>query len=350
MDNRGRVDKLPARPVMSDVARHAGVAIGTVSNVLNHPHRVTEKTRLRVLQAIEELGFSGNSVARSLATGRLDAVGFVVVDLANSFFLDIARGVESALDKRGLHLLMANSDVDQTKQDNHIDLFEKTRVAGMILAPLDGPLEVAAKARKGGTPVVHVNWPGNGETCGVVVDEEMGGYLSARHLLGQGCRKLMFAGGPLALTAVRQRLDGARRAVAGFEGARLDLVETTGLTIKVGHELGRQILASGDALPEGVVAASDSLAAGAIQTLIIAGVDVPRLIAFVGYDNNHFAHDNVIPITSVGQPGSEMGVAAVNLLLDELDSPQGHRHETVSMEPRLYERASSRWRTEFKQH
>ena len=103
------------RPSMKDVAQHASVSMGTVSNVLNNPSVVTDSTRERVENAISELGFVRNDAARRLAVGRSHTVGFVVVDLGNSFFLDITRGIEAGLDEQSRQLVLANSDVDFDK-------------------------------------------------------------------------------------------------------------------------------------------------------------------------------------------------------------------------------------------
>lgn len=330
------------RPVMADVARHAGVALGTVSNVLNNPSIVAPATRARVLEAIDELGFVRNNAARSLVTGRADTVGFVVVDVGNSFFVDLARGVEEALDERGIRLLLANSDVDLGKQDAYISLFEETKVSGILLAPLDAPLDAARATRSRGVPVVYVNWPGDGDTCGVVVDEELGGYLAASHLLASGRRRLAFAGGPFTLSAVAQRHQGAQRAVEEFPDASLEVIETHSLTVRGGYELGRQLLERpAEQRPDGLFAAADALASGAMQVMLLGGMHIPTDLALIGYDNNHFAHDSAIPITSVGQPGKEMGAIAARILVDEIFDVAGHAHETVTLRPTLFERASS---------
>jgi LacI family transcriptional regulator len=330
------------RPTMTDVARHSGVSLGTVSNVINSPHIVTQETRERVLSSIKELGFVRNNAARSLVTGRADTVGFVVVDLGNSFFVDLARGIEEELDTHGIRLLLANSDVTLEKQDAYIGVFEEAKVAGIVLAPLDAPLTSARSTRDRGVPVVHVNWPGEDGACGVVVDEELGGYLAARHLLDQGLRRLAFAGGPFSLSAIAQRLSGARRAVAEIDGAHLETIETRSITVRGGYDLGAMLSSRPAHLrPEGLVAAADALAAGTIQTMQVAGISTPGDIAVVGYDNSHFAQDSSVPITSVGQPGQEMGRTAARVLFEEISSPATHVHRTITMTPTLFERASS---------
>jgi LacI family transcriptional regulator len=112
-------------PRIPDVARCAGVAIGTVSNVLNNPEIVTDQTRLKVEAAIAELGFVRNSAARALTARRTDTVGLVLIDIGNSLFVDIARGAESAAGQAQLKLLLANSDSARSKQDNYLELFDQ---------------------------------------------------------------------------------------------------------------------------------------------------------------------------------------------------------------------------------
>lgn len=330
-------------PSMADVARHAGVALGTVSNVLNAPEKVSEKTRQRVLDSVKTLGFVRNQVARTLAAGRTDIFGFVVVDIGNSFFVDIARGAEEAAVENKYKLLLANSDVDLTRQDLYLDLFDETRVNGLLLAPLDAPLDGADKVRGHGRPVVLVNWPGKeGQYCGVTVDEEHGGYAAARHLIEQGCRRILYTGGPLTLTAVRQRLSGAQRAVRDSEAAvQLEFLETRRLTVSAGLDVGRGIAEREPKdRPDGIFAAADALASGCAQALIYAGLSVPQDVAIIGYDNNHFTADHVVPISTVGQPGHEMGRIALELLIEEVTDPS-HEHRTVVLEPVLIARTST---------
>ncbi|MGO1265041.1 LacI family DNA-binding transcriptional regulator [Microbacterium gubbeenense] len=330
------------RPSMKDVAQHASVSMGTVSNVLNNPSVVTDSTRERVENAISELGFVRNDAARRLAVGRSHTVGFVVVDLGNSFFLDITRGIEAGLDEQSRQLVLANSDVDFDKQNQHLSLFEESQLSGLILAPLDAPLDAALAVRSRGTPLVFVNWPGEGDSCGVVNDDEYGGYIAARHLIENGRKKLVFSGGPFSLSAVAARLRGAERAVAETPGVNLEIVETERITMRGGTELGDELAArSARSRPDGLIAAADALAAGAIHALQVHGIDVPRDIAVIGHDNNHFAHDNTVPISSVAQPGHVMGLTAAALLLEEILTPNEHTHRTVTMQPSLVVRESS---------
>ncbi|MFI8632835.1 LacI family DNA-binding transcriptional regulator [Microbacterium sp. NPDC077663] len=339
------VERSPApkpQPSMADVAAHAGVALGTVSNTLNNPEKVREATRRRVMASIAELGFVRNDAARSLAAGVSTSVGLVLADLGNSFFVDIARGVEDVMRRRGMDVLIVNSDIEPTREVHNLELLDRSRVAGIIFAPLDTALARSSVLPTRSTPTVLVNYESPALAySGVTVDERHGGRLAAEHLLALGRRRLLFTGGPLFLSAVSSRLDGAREAVAKVPGATLDVIETRGLNIRHGREVAKRLLADESQAFDAVIAASDLLAIGLVQLLGEApGFSVPEDIAVTGYDNNHFASESAVPISTVAQPGEEMGHAAADLLLERIENPT-IRNRTVTLEPRLIPRTSS---------
>ena len=329
----------PSAPRIQDVARRAGVAIGTVSNVLNNPDLVAEQTRLKVEAAIAELGFVRNSAARALAARRTDTVGLVLIDIGNSLFVDIARGAESAAGQAQLKLLLANSDSTRTKQDNYLELFDQARVAGVLLTPLEEPLDVVHAVLGHGRPVVLVIATSPDPlTCSVMVNEELGGYLAATHLLDRGARKLVFLAGCPDLRLIRRRLAGVERAVAEA-GASLGVVDAPDLAISAGREVGRQVLLSQSV--DGVVCPSDLLAVGVIQAATDLGIRVPDDLIVVGYDDNHFASESSIPVSTVSLPGYRMGELAIELLLEEIHQGSGHVHRTVMLDPHLIPRRST---------
>ena len=329
-------------PNMLDVARHAGVAIGTVSNTINNPDKVRESTRSRVMASIEALGFVRNDAARSLAAGSSMTVGLVVADLGNSFFVDIARGAETALREHGMNLLIANSDVKFEKQQTYIEVFEQARVAGILLAPLDPHVTNSLVSKSVSRPLVLVNYMSDtGNYSGVAADERRGGYLAARHLIELGRTELLFVGGPFMLQAVAERLSGVEQAVGETPGTRLGLVETTGMNIAHGRSAGLRI-ADGEFHADGVVAASDLLAVGLIQELERGNhARIPQDIAVVGYDNNHFASESTTPVTTVSQPGEEMGRVAAEFLLEEINGESPQIKRSVVLPPHLIVRHSS---------
>jgi LacI family transcriptional regulator len=335
-------DDLSAAPSMNDVARLAGVSLGTVSHVLNKPEIVSPKTIARVAAAIDELGFVRNDAARSLAAGRSNTVGLILTDVGNSLFVDIARGAEKAASSAGRSLLLANSDVTFEKQESYLDIFDEARVAGIILAPLDAGLDGVDRVRRHGRNIVLVNYAGDRtDCCSVVVDEEHGGYLAAMHLMDIGRTRLLFAGGPQDLHAVTARREGALRAVRERGGGvTLGIIMSRNLKSASGRSIARRLIDDGP-LPDGILAPADQLAAGLIHELTDAGITVPTDIAVIGYDNNQFASEAAIPMSTVSQPGHEMGEAALHLLIDEIDNSRTHEHRRITLEPSLIIRRST---------
>ena len=328
---------------MADVATRAGVALGTVSNVLNAPEKVSEATRARVARAIEELGFVPNRAARSLAAGTSATIGFVVVDLANSFFLDMARGAAQEAERHGMNVLLADSDLRLERQRTHLRLFNEERVAGVLLAPHPDSAEEPSSWHGRGRRLVVVNGPPVAGGCAVNADNELGGYLAARHLIETGRRRLLFVGGRSGVTVLEDRARGAARAAAETGGAvTLAFRDTERVRAEQGRRVGRELAAlAAEDRPDGIVAASDLLAVGISEVLLGARVRIPDDVGLVGYDDNRAAWDSAVPLSTVAQPGTEMGEAATRLLIEELRDPSTHRHRELVLPPTLVPRETS---------
>jgi len=326
-----------------DVAEAAGVSVGTVSNVLNRPERVSPETVARVQAAIDQLGFVRNAAARQLRAGRSNSIGLVVLDARNPFFTDVARGAEERAAEHGLTVLMANSDERRERERAHIELFEQHRVFGVLITPVADSLPRLERLRERGIPSVLVDRESrDGSFPSVAVDDVVGGRLAVEHLLATGRRRIAFVGGPLAIRQVADRLDGAQRAVAERDDATVEFVGTDALTVVAGREAGRRLLErSPQARPDAVFAANDLLAMGLLQALVMTGdVRVPEDIALIGYDDIDFAAAAVIPLSSVRQPAELIGSTAVDLLM-RVAAEDGETNEHVVFQPELVVRAST---------
>ena len=346
MDN-GRVPPQSAVSI-KDVAERAGVALGTVSNVLNRPEKVAEATRQRVRAAIEELGFVRNDAARQLRAGKSRTIGLVVLDVRNPFFTDVGRGAEDRAAEAGLSILLGNSDQQPEREAAYLDLFAEQRVQGVLLSPIAGVLPRLERLRSQGTPTVLVDRLAEGRSfSSVSVDDVAGGYLAVSHLIAQGCGRIAFAGGPLSILQVADRLQGANQAIAEHAGTQLEVLSRPALTVHSGRSMGQSILQRPPAArPDGVFAANDLIAVGLLQSFSMLGnVRVPEEIALVGYDDIDFASATVVPLSSVRQPSHLIGRTAVDLLLREVQARSSEvpvEFEQVVFEPELVIRESSR--------
>ncbi|HWN00193.1 MAG TPA: LacI family DNA-binding transcriptional regulator, partial [Streptosporangiaceae bacterium] len=224
-----------------EVAAHAGVSVGTVSNVLNRPDVVAEPTRSRVRAAIKQLGFIRNESARQLRAGRSRTIGLVVLDVANPFFTDVARGVEDEASETGLAVILCNSDDQQAKEMHYLELLEEHRVQGILITPVSADDERLALLQHRGTPVVLVDSrsPARGQ-CSVSVDDVLGGELAVAHLIRDGHSRIAFVGGPLSIRQVADRREGAVRALerAGLGAGDLHMIVTPALNVTAGQRAG----------------------------------------------------------------------------------------------------------------
>ncbi|SFP79088.1 transcriptional regulator, LacI family [Geodermatophilus dictyosporus] len=330
-----------------DVAESAGVSVGTVSNVLNRPEVVSAATRERVLGAIAALGFVRNESARQLRAGSSRTVGLVVLDIANPFFTDVARGVEDVVNPAGLALILCNSDDRPEKESAHLDVLAEQRVQGVLITPTAELTPHLRSLRRRGVPVVLVDRRAPAaDQCAVAVDDVLGGRLAAEHLLERGHRRIAFIGGASGLPQVQERHDGVEAAVREATGAVDELLTLSpeALTVAGGREAAARIVGMpASRRPTAAVCANDLMALGVLQEMVRQGVRVPDEFAIVGYDDIDFAAAAAVPLTSVRKPRQELGSRAARLLLDEARG-EGHVHVQEVFEPVLVVRESSRVR------
>jgi LacI family transcriptional regulator len=328
---------------IKDVAVHAGVSVGTVSNVLNHPSRVSSATVTRVQTSISELGFVRNDAARQLRAGESRTIALLVFDAANPFFTALARGAEDAATEEGYSVILANSSESQEREHSYLDLFEEQRVRGILVSPYGDVEERLSALKKFGIPSVLVDRVSEKQLfSSVSVDDHAGGSIAAKHLLSLGRTKLGFVGGPLEIPQVADRLQGAKDALRLTPTATLTVFETSATTVLEGRRAGEEISAlPRDERPTALFAANDLVAIGLLQALVATGsLQVPEDIAIVGYDDIDFATSAIVPLTSIRQPSALMGETALKLLSEEaLDPAQKPRR--VVFQPELVIRDSA---------
>ncbi|WP_129837917.1 LacI family DNA-binding transcriptional regulator [Streptomyces sp. RFCAC02] len=330
---------------IKEVARQAGVSVGTVSNVINRPHMVADETRERVQAAITELGYVRSESARQLRAGQSRIIALLVLDMGNPFFVDVATGAERVARAAKLGVMTCNSAQSPSEESDYLGLFAEQRVRGVLVTPADMTGHNLADFRRHNIPFVLVDrvLP-SAEGCSVSVDDVRGGTLAVRHLIDRGHTDVAYISGPMSLQQCQDRMEGAARALtdAGFAASALHHIEAARLDVASGREAGARLLAMADR-PSAVFCANDLLALGVLQALFAAGVRVPDEMALVGYDDIEFAAAAAVPLTSVRQPAVRMGRQAAELLLEETgEGAAAHRHQRIVLDPELVVRESSR--------
>jgi len=326
-----------------DVAAHAGVSVGTVSNVLNRPEKVLPETVSKVQASIIALGFIRNDAARQLRAGHSQTIGFIVLQAGNPFFNDVTRGAEDAVRGAGLSILIGNSDEDPLRERAYLDLFEQQRVHGVLISPAGDVSVRLENLRRRGIPAVLVDRSGEGSgVSSVSVDDVAGGRMTVEHLLSLGRRHIAILGAHFEIPQVAERLAGASQAVDRVAGATLEVVETGELDVLAGRSVCNELVARRpENRPDGIFAVNDLVALGLLQSLVMVDeIRIPDDIAVVGYDDIDFAASAVVPLSSIRQPSRLIGRRAIELLLEQGADPEAKAQQVV-FQPELVVRSST---------
>ena len=326
-----------------DVAQHAGVSVGTVSNVLNRPDEVSAESIARVNRAIEALGYVRNDAARKLRAGVSTTVGFVVLNGQNPFFNDVVRGAEDEASRHNIAILYGNTDEDVSREKLYLDLFEEQQVRGVLISPYGDILPRLERLRSRGIAAGLVDrFGGSSRFSSVSVDSVAGGRMAVEHLIETGRRRIAFVGGPFDIRQVNDRLAGARVAAENAEHVELEVVATAAMTVDEGAAAGARIVSRPrHEWPDALFAANDLIALGLLQSLVVGGrMLVPDEIAIIGFDDIAFAGAAAVPLSSMRQPSGMIGRTALRILLEETADPEHIPRQTV-FQPELVVRRST---------
>lgn len=329
---------------MKDVAQAAGVSLGTVSNVINHPDIVAEGTRNRVRQAIKDLGFVVNASAQTLRAGRTRVLGLVVPDIGNPFFTEVAKGVDDAAFAAGYSVILCNTDEDSTKEDRYLELLASQRVAGILITPARETHAAMTRLTSREVAITLLDRSSTGlDACSVAVDDAAGAGMAFDHLYSLGHRHIVVLLGPDDIPQIAERKRGVNAAASGrMDEGSLRFVTSPHMTASAGEATMAEFLKREKGSFTALFCANDLLALGAIRALRAAGLSVPKDVSVIGYDDIDFAASAQIPLTSIRQPKYQLGHAATELLIGECEDPAAHAHQRVMFQPQLIVRESTK--------
>jgi DNA-binding LacI/PurR family transcriptional regulator len=312
------------RPTLEEVGEVAGVSRATVSRVINNSPKVSPEVRESVERAIAKLGYSPNQAARSLVTRRADAIALVICEpderaFSDPFFSAAARGIGAAaaeMDKN-LVLMILQGEAERARGRRYL---LPEHVDGVVLMSLHGDDPLPRQLQRAGVPTVLVGRPLGGPGLPYADADNRGGARTAvEHLLAGGRRTIATITGPSNMCAGIDRLDGYRDALEGAGvPLRKTLVAEGDFFEDSGYQGMRKLLARRPDV-DGVFAASDMMAAGALRALREAGRSVPDDVALVGFDDAPIASHTVPTLTTIRQPLEAMSAAAAALLMRRVE-------------------------------
>lgn len=288
---------------------------------------VSPESRKAVLKAIEELDYRPNLMARGLVQRRTRLFGVMISTLRNPFFSSVVSGIQDRANELGYQVLFNTGDRDPTLEERAIESLLELRVDGLILASPRVDDDVVARAAAS-VPVVVLNRETTGDaTDSVTNDNFAGARLAVEHLVGLGHRSIAFISGGRGAGA-RMRAEGYRQAMVEFNlSDAIQIVE--GAHTEEGGEAGAREILTTRPLPTAIFASNDLCAIGAMNILEEAGIRIPEDISLIGYDNTTLAALRHISLSSIHQPGRDMGRSAVDRLNERLVSERTTSHHDV---------------------
>lgn len=325
---------------IKDVARRAGVSSATVSRVLADKPHVRPELRRRVWEAVDELGYQPNRVARSLRAQQSKIIGLIISDIQNPFFTSVVRAVEDTAYERGFSVFLCNADEDTRKEKMYLDLMRAEKVAGIIVSPTSEAGNPFQEVLNDDIPVVTIDRRTlSVETDAVLIDNVRAAYEIVSHLITDGHRRIGAVIGIPNCTTGRERMEGYRRALADHG---IDVAPE--LTIQVlpkerqGYEAATRLLEM-SAPPTAIFTGNNLLTVGTLKAIHARNLRIPDDIALAGFDEMRWSSLIKPGLTVVEQPTYELGRTAAELLMKRLEDPCRPAQEVI-LDARLIVRQS----------
>jgi DNA-binding LacI/PurR family transcriptional regulator len=331
---------------MREVAQLAQVSVQTVSAVINDKPEITDKTRDRVLAAIDTLGYRPYTVARSLRTRRTRTIALIISDIANPTFATMASAAEDYAHQFGYSLVLYNTHDNIEREANYIHSASQNWVDGVLFVSADDEIDGLNALRAAGIPSVAVDrTPQDYAGASVAFNNVGAGRIATEHLLDLGHTAIAHISGPLRLGLARDRLAGFQQAHEERGCKPLAWVGEEGGNwgYEDGYK-GMQRLLEQRSRPTAVFAANDRMAFGAIRAIYDAGLTVPGDISVVGLDDIEAAAFYVPALTTIQQSFAQFGVLGIQLLLDIIEKKKSGETQII-LEPALIVRESTAPRT-----
>lgn len=308
-------------PTILDVAKKAGVSSATVSHVINNSRFVAPETREKVLGAISSLGYRRDAIARSLRRSTTGTIGLMISDISNPFFPDVVRGVEDTVYSHGqdFNLILCNTEENSAKERLYLDVLLEKRVDGIVMAPAGGNDEYLRGLLADEVPIVFLDrWIAGIDADAVVVDNVDASRRIITHLIGLGHRRIAIMMARLDSSAIRERMEGYRDALetAGISFTP-DYVVESASDIDAARAAGLRLLDT-DPRPTAVFGTNNFVTIGMMHALAQRGLECPTDMAVVGFDDFPWTSAFHPRLTTVAQPGYELGRTATELLFQRI--------------------------------
>jgi len=328
-----------------DLAKKLNISIATVSRALKDDPVVSKKTKKKIFELAEEMGYRSNHFARNLRNQRTQTIGVIVPRLNSYFMSTVIAGIESIANSEGYNLIISQSSESEEKEKMNAKTMFNNRVDGLLvsLSYDTNDLSHFDQFIRKNIPIIFFD---RGEQhdnfTNVLIDNRKAAYEATRHLIQQGCNRIVHITAKPKRNVYVDRLDGYKQALAAnnIECSDENLI-IGNLSLEAGIEAAETILKM-NPLPDGVLVANDNCAVGCMLALKQAGIRIPEDIAFVGFNNDPVSKVIEPNLTTINYPGYEMGEVTARNLISHLNGTYPiHSTNTIVLRSELIIRASS---------
>ena len=328
------------------VAEKSGFSTATVSRVLRNYPGVREKTRKKVLEAVSELDYEVNAVARSLRQKKTYSIGIIVGNVLSQFYSVIAKSVEDTANKFGYNTILCNGDENPEKELNYLKVLKSNRVDGIILTPTGKNSEYINNLISSGNKVVLLDRVIEGVDCdAVLVDNANGAYKAVKYLIDQGYKRIGIINGYLDRTTGAERLKGYLQALAEANIAKdKSLIKIGNFKKESGKKLTKELLKQVNK-PEAIFVTNIDMSMGALSAIKEMGVSIPDEIGLICFDDSEWAPLINPPITVIRQPVYQLGSTASELLIRNIENNEKdliHKSKIIILQTELIIRNSTK--------
>mgnify|MGYP001170023339 FL=1 len=298
-----------------DVAKEAGVSVATVSRVLNNKGYVTKETEKRVELAIEKLKYKPNAIARSLSIRKSNIIALVVPAINNPFFPEIAKAVEDVAQAKGYKVFLCNTDDRRDRLIEYLHSLRDNFVDGIIINSENLTEADLEDLKQQDIPVITIDRVlSNQAFSSISVKNRYGGQLATNHLIQVGCQRIGHLSGPENVVTAKDRFWGYRDQLKNFDWFDQSWIVKVDFSIEGGYHGMKELFQRHPDI-DGVFAANDLIAAGALKAAFEWGRKVPDDLAIVGFDGIDITELTIPRITTIQQPIYEIGKLAMEEVL-----------------------------------
>ncbi|WP_281558363.1 LacI family DNA-binding transcriptional regulator [Thalassomonas sp. RHCl1] len=299
-----------------EVSKLAGVSLATVSRVTSNNALVSDKTRQKVIDAMEQLGYRPNSIAQSLASKRTNSVGILVSELHGPFFGQMMAGIETELRLAGKHVIITTGHSEEDKEKDGIEFLKSRNCDALIVHVEAVSDEYLFDLCQGDIPVYIMSRlvPGVEQNC-ISLDNELGGYLATKAVIDQGHSDIAYIAGQQFKADARNRLIGHKRALAENNIEFKESLVYMGDFKETGGSEGLKHFVENKQSFTALVCANDEIASGAMTCARELGFNLPQDLSIIGFDNVILARYIYPKLTTIDNPVNEMGQMAAKLVL-----------------------------------